>query len=407
MYGSGQRSDDVFTQKEWAVINNLINKSNSPNCAFVVEMEPRYYYSCVIVSVLSFSVPSDEKKDEIVNAFHQLAEQSTDEQMAVWIPENYKELESYVFQNCLLTRMIKKAPICLRCNRVVSSQCFFCPVCLEEGGVFPIYRTCKTKTCYQEQMIRDILQKCTKRTPKALAEARKTVCHHSAKIPWTSCAYYVPVLAVVLELLRSRCFDDLPCTSMSELLGVVEERTMGNMHALSSLNSAALFERWGCGVLSGALHVLGKQEMTVDVSSFCDYLQRVIDENTKLLRSMYSAPSSSLIPTVPTIKKRGGIQSLSMMSEKAKKTLSCQSLWSLYVDAFVSPANKSKKGNKGSYDADHSVDYHPKRVNTTQSPFPNESERQPLLPQECDGIQNALPLPDIPLPCDVRLPVIC
>ena len=317
------------------------------NCVDAVEMEPRYYYSCVIVSVLSFSVPSDEKKEEIVYAFHQLAEQSTDKQMAVWIPEHYKELERYVFQNCFLTRMVKKAPLCLRCNRVVSSQCFFCPVCLDEGGLFPIYRCCKTKKCHQEDTIRSIMLQAREKKSDALAKARQVTCHHSARVPWVDCAYYVPVLAVVLELLRSRCFDSLPCTSMSELLGVVEERTMGNIHALSSLNAATLFDRWGCGVLSGALHVLGKEDMTVDVSSICDHLQRVIEENTALLRSMCPPPPIAPNPTCPPPpispnptcpvppnapnpmiqpRMKSGAPQLSMMSDKAKKALCCRLL---------------------------------------------------------------------------------
>ena len=87
----------TYSSKEWAHISNIINKSTSSQCVSCVGIDQRYYNSCVIVSIMSVSVPSDKDKDRLMQAFHNMVKDSSDKKLEEWIPEHYWELEKYVF----------------------------------------------------------------------------------------------------------------------------------------------------------------------------------------------------------------------------------------------------------------------------------------------------------------------
>lgn len=53
--------------------------------------------------------------------------------------------------------------------------------------------------------------------------------------------------------------------------------------------------------------------------------------------------------------------------------------------------------------ANRSVGFNAKRLNISQSPVPNQGERQPLIPEQCMHLQRDFPMPKTVLPCDVRL----
>lgn len=304
-------------------------------------MTDRYYYSCVIVSVMSICVPSDEKKNEIMWAFHKLVENSTDQTLKIFIPEQYAEMERYVFNNCLLTSMMKKVPLCLKCRQLVPTDHYFCPHCQSTNVPSPLYRYCKTKKCHQECEIKDLLRKCARNDKEAIKKAKELSCSHSAKVPWATCVYYVPILAVVLELLRSRMFNELPFTSNSEMLTAVKEALLGNAHALTSLNAVEIFERWGMGIIAGGLRAVQSRDKPIDVSAFCAALEQEIVKNKALLNYKDSIHVQGRTPA--GVNPPEDLPSLQFMTYEEYRLLGSGAICALSIDSYLSRLKKVKE----------------------------------------------------------------
>ena len=320
----------TYSSKEWAHISNIINKSTSSQCVSCVGIDQRYYNSCVIVSIMSVSVPSDKDKDRLMQAFHNMVKDSSDKKLEEWIPEHYWELEKYVFHNCLLTSLMRKVPFCLRCSSFVKSDSFFCPNCRKENALCPLYRDCKTRKCIHEERVKeDIRNFCAKK--EVVKDVKELSCGHCAKAPFAYCAYYIPVVAVILEMVRSRMWCSIPFTSNSDYLQVCEELVMDNLSALSSGNSIDIQKRWGNYVVAYSMErsLYGTEDPST--VTLLEELTETREKNSRTLEKFNARtpqPPDTTLKDLPSRVNEG--KELSMLMPSSQKALST---------SFVSPSS--------------------------------------------------------------------
>ena len=213
----------------------------------MIDGDEVYEASCALFNLLSLLVPSINSRRLLVDEFNSYhATLLKDSIPDGWKAPTYDEIEQTVAKKTCIMQMIRKVPFCIRCNRFIKSDCPFCPECMSHKALFPVWNNCKTKKCFNESdivgLLRDYCNGMNWHEVKKRALALS--CKHKARSPFFQCAYYIPPIAVIMELLRTKAWDNIPYTAPSDLLDVVTMASIGNCHALTASNVGTVLDRW-------------------------------------------------------------------------------------------------------------------------------------------------------------------
>ena len=235
-----------------------------------------------------------EKRREIVQAFHDLYKTLGCKDVGSNMQLSYDEMSSYVLEHSCLVYLMHQLPYCMRCDRFVKASTPFCPECLSHGFLTPVWRSCKTKSCFNEEDVKKVLFwfYFSRDKKPALEKAKGMVCRHTAKVCYYSRIYYIPVVAVIAELLNSKVWSSIPFTSTSGMLQAVKEHSLGNIHALTSQNAVSVFERWGCSVVSHSITNITKAQSPTSTRQLLEMLNESFSLREAELKGLSSAENT-------------------------------------------------------------------------------------------------------------------
>ncbi len=210
------------------------------------------------MNVMGLCIRTDKDKDLVLTEFREYLKAKSSDEIAALLPSSYAELKKGIVKKSCLIQMIRRIPYCQRCDKLLKINSFFCPECLQHNALSPIWRGCKTKNCYQEEDVKVLMREYYEGmdTQRTIEKAKEMCCSHSAKMPFSLAVSYIPAVAYIAELLRSRVWSSLPFSSPCGIVEAIRQGEAGQTHPVVSLNALSVFERMGCSAFASSLHCI-------------------------------------------------------------------------------------------------------------------------------------------------------
>lgn len=193
-------------------------------CAFLV-----YIFS-------SLKIPTADR-NRIISAFGKFGGST---------PVDYNSLYKSVLKKSCIPLFLRKFVICYRCRREYDTTKQFCPWCLQQGKIIPLYKSCPCLKCpchYSDREFDSI----------TVDRAKSMECSHT-RPQFKEYHYYIPPVGIIADIIHNNAWNSFMGLTDESIMNIANYCYVTGGHSIfSSLNMADICDRYRFAKASKAI----------------------------------------------------------------------------------------------------------------------------------------------------------